>query len=135
MLARESCHSCAFATKRRITDFTIGDLWGVEKILHNINYSKGVSLVTINSKKGKEVFEKIKEKFEFYKVDYDIAASFNHYHNVKPHDKRSKFFKEIETGKINENNIIKYLEKYTKISIPKRLVRKSKRIIKRLLRR
>ena len=54
MINRPSCNECKFASKRRISDITIGDFWGIEKIFTNVQTSKGVSLITINSKKRRK---------------------------------------------------------------------------------
>lgn len=133
MINRPSCYLCQFASKRRVTDFTIGDFWGIEKIDSNINTNDGVSLLTVNSEKGSRIFEEIKKKMTYKKVDYNLAASFNHYKNVQVHKNRNKFFRNIANGKINENNIIKYLEKYTKRTLYSKVLGKIKRILKRIL--
>lgn len=130
MINRPSCHACSFASKRRISDFTIGDFWGIEKVLPEIDTSKGVSLLTVNSKKGFKIFDEINEKMLFKEVDYNLACSFNHYHNVDVHKKREKFFKGISDGTINENNIISYMNKYTKRPLYRRILSKYKRVLK-----
>ena len=67
----------------------------------------------------------------FYKeINYDIAASYNHFKNVPVHKKREKFFKKIKDGKINNNNIIYYFNKYTKRTLYVRILGKIKSIIK-----
>ncbi len=129
MINRPSCYSCEFANKRRITDFTIGDFWGIEKIDSNVNTERGVSLLTVNSNNGKKIFKELQDKMIYEEVDYDLAASFNHYHNVKIHKNRNKFFKQMEKRKINEQNIIKYLKKYTKRPLYRRILGKIKYII------
>ena len=50
---RESCYSCPFAKISRVSDITLGDFWGWEKVFPSVNLDdKGYSLVFINSKKG-----------------------------------------------------------------------------------
>ncbi len=59
-LHRESCYNCNFATENRVGDVTIGDCWGIEKEDFQFpNVEKGVSLVLVNSSKGKEMFESL----------------------------------------------------------------------------
>ena len=135
MINRPSCYFCKFATKRRISDFTIGDFWGIEKVDSNVNIENGVSLLTVNSNKGKAIFENLKDKMICKEVDYNLAASFNHYSNVKVHKNRDKFFEELFNGKINENNIIEYLKKYTKRPLYRRILGKIKRIIKKVIKK
>ncbi len=135
MINRPSCYNCQFASKRRVSDFTIGDFWGIESLDSEINSEKGVSLLNINSDKGRKIFDKVKEKMFFKEVDYDLACSFNHYHNVSEHQNRDKFFRGIVNNNINETNIIKYMNKYTKEPLYKKALKKLKRIIKKILRK
>ena len=53
---KEECLKCVYSRYKRVGDITIGDYWGVDN-----NDDKGVSLVLVNSLKGKEVFEKINQ--------------------------------------------------------------------------
>lgn len=133
MINRPSCNSCKFASKRRISDFTIGDFWGIEKVNPDIDTKNGVSLLNVNSNKGFEIFDKIKEKMNSIEVDYDLAASFNHYSNVLAHKNRDKFFKNLSIGKIDSNNIIDYMNKYTKKPFYRKILVNGKRIIKNIL--
>lgn len=130
MINRPSCYSCQFASKRRITDFTIGDFWGINKVIPDLDESQGVSLLTVNSEKGDRLLEIIKEKMTLKSVDYDLACSFNHYHNVKEHKNREIFFDKVASGEINSNNIIKNMNKYTKRTIYEKVLGKLKRFIK-----
>lgn len=133
LINRPSCYSCQFATKRRITDFTIADFWGIEKIDSSISTKDGVSLLTVNSQKGIEVFENIKNDLFFKETDYDKATAFNHYKNVKENRKRKKFFNELICGKINKDNLIINLKKYSNKSLYEKIsgkVRKTIKIIK-----
>ena len=130
MINRPSCNSCVFASQNRITDVTIADFWGIEKVDSSISTENGVSLLLINSEKGKNIFGAIKDNMFFKKVDYDLAASFNHFHNVNPHKNRNKFFTKLHEGKITNENIIHYLKKYAKDSYYVRLKRKLKNILK-----
>ncbi|MDR1687135.1 MAG: Coenzyme F420 hydrogenase/dehydrogenase, beta subunit C-terminal domain [Clostridiales bacterium] len=56
--SRLSCYSCDFACKGRQGDLTIGDFWGVDRIIPGINDSKGLSLVLATSK-GNRFLRKI----------------------------------------------------------------------------
>lgn len=135
MINRQSCYSCQFASKRRISDFTIGDFWGIEKIMPNIDTTDGVSILNVNSEKAYKVFDEIKDKMMYKEIDYDLACSHNHYNNVKVHTNRDKFFQGISDGTINENNIITYMNKYTKKPLYRRILGKAKRIVKKVIKK
>lgn len=56
---RRSCANCKFANLRRPGDLTIGDFWGWEKHFSDWNDNKGVSLLLVNTDKGKSLFDKV----------------------------------------------------------------------------
>ena len=134
LINRPSCNVCVFASKNRISDFTIGDFWGIEKVKPNLDYTKGVSLLIVNSEKGKKILNIFKDTTSiFEKIDIDIAAEYNHFSNVPAHKNRNKFFKGVENGFINSDNSIDVMNKYTKVSIVRKVLRKSKSMIKKVL--
>lgn len=57
---RESCYSCRYAQQKRVSDLTLGDYWGVEKIRdvykalqeNQVDITKGVSCVIASTQKG-----------------------------------------------------------------------------------
>ncbi|MBD5340121.1 MAG: 4Fe-4S dicluster domain-containing protein [Bacteroides sp.] len=62
---RENCYSCPFARQERIGDLTAADFWGLgEEVKSDFRDIDGVSLVLINSSKGKILFDSIKHKFD-----------------------------------------------------------------------
>ena len=65
---KEECLHCKYRRFERAGDITIGDYWGVED-----NDNKGVSLVLVNSIKGKEVFKKINQSNFKYKRVYNVS--------------------------------------------------------------
>lgn len=65
---RPSCYCCKFACIRRPSDLTIGDFWGVEKVIPKLDDNKGVSLVILSTLAGKILFEKIKDS-----MDYELS--------------------------------------------------------------
>ncbi len=124
LISRPSCSNCKFCSSNRKADITIGDFWGVENFFPEFVDSKGVSLLCINSEKGANCFHEIKEKIEYKESNINDGFKYNHHSSIKPHHNREKFFKKIKEGSINENNIIKYMNKYSKISMHKKVYNK-----------
>lgn len=58
---RNVCFECKYARLERVGDITLGDFWGIDNILPEMNDKKGTSLVLCNTQKGRVVFEKISE--------------------------------------------------------------------------
>lgn len=56
---RESCYVCPYAQSNRPGDLTLGDFWGVERVLPDFYNADGVSAVLVNTPKGKELWDAI----------------------------------------------------------------------------
>ncbi len=96
---RDSCYKCSFKKYNRLADITLADFWGIHKILPKMNDDKGISLVIINSTKGKELLENIKNNIQMQKVDIEEALKFNPAmtKSAKENANRENFFKDIQT--------------------------------------
>lgn len=70
---RESCYSCKYANEHRIGDFTIGDYWGIQKFHPDFFDERGVSVLMVNSPKGEEFFNVVKDSIEYIKSDISNA--------------------------------------------------------------
>lgn len=66
-IARPSCSKCPFTDIKRASDLTIADYFGIKKYDVEWYDSLGVSLILVNSAKGKEIFEESAEKLYFEK--------------------------------------------------------------------
>lgn len=76
---RESCYRCPFAKGERVTDFTIGDYWGIESVHPEFYDPNGVSLLTLNSAKSMRYFEEYSSKeCESIVSNMECAAKENH---------------------------------------------------------
>lgn len=49
---RESCYQCKYTNLRRVSDITLGDFWGIEKLNSSLDVRYGCSAVIINSLRG-----------------------------------------------------------------------------------
>lgn len=69
---RNVCFECKYANKERIGDLTIGDFWGIDKVLPELNDKKGVSLVLANTTKGNHIIQEVKSYIDGIKeCDYN----------------------------------------------------------------
>ncbi len=110
---RESCFNCKFkGLDRGWSDITLGDCWGIEKINNGFLNENGVSLVMINTGKGRNTFQKIIPRLSVCAVSANDAVRYN-IHAVKSalrNSRRDTFFREIETdGFLLDELITKYL--------------------------
>lgn len=67
---RESCYVCPFASVHRVSDITLGDLWGWENIDKTLNDDdRGVSLVFINNDRGVRLLDNAKVSIWIQQVE------------------------------------------------------------------
>lgn len=60
---RENCYHCKYARKERVADISLGDFWGLgDKEKFNYSTKDGVSLVLVNTEKGKRLIQKLKNR-------------------------------------------------------------------------
>lgn len=112
---RPSCFDCKFKNFSSGSDIVLGDLWGISNIDKEFYNNNGVSMVSINSKKGKELFEKIpEENISKKKFNLDDVSKYNPclVKSTPLYKERNDFFK-----KYNGKNLKKLVKKYTKIPI------------------
>lgn len=80
-LLRDSCYSCDFASCSRVGDITIGDYWKIEtahpEIKNKSDYRGDVSCMLINTKKGAELLEQIKEDFVIVESSLELVKERN----------------------------------------------------------
>lgn len=63
-IMRPSCHNCQYAKYERAGDITLGDFWGIEDSLQGkmLDDGKGVSVVMVNTTKGKQLLQCVTDK-------------------------------------------------------------------------
>lgn len=129
IMYRKSCGNCHFCNTIRPSDITIADFWGYEKTNPEINKDdKGVSLMLINTEKGKIFFQMIRSELNIFKVSLDNC--------IQPNLSKSTVLNpnsnEFET--LYSRFGIKYIiKKYVNPSIKKRVLDIVRNIINNIL--
>ena len=77
MTSRYSCYNCPFAKIPRQADITLADFWGVHNYFPQIKSEHGVSLILINTERGLEVLNKLKDICELYESSVKDGVTFN----------------------------------------------------------
>lgn len=67
---RPSCYTCQYKGFPRMSDITIADYWGIEKVDPNLDNNIGTSMILLNSKKGEDFFELVKDKLEYRETSF-----------------------------------------------------------------
>lgn len=76
---KQSCYICRYKSINRLSDITLGDYHtiGKEKPFINKSISKGVSLIMLNTEKGKKIMEDCKLNFQLYKKNTEQVLNTN----------------------------------------------------------
>lgn len=76
---RPSCYDCKFKGMPRMSDITLADFWGLDKVDPSMDKNLGTSLVLINSQKGEEFFDRIQSKLVCKEYTLEQALQGNHF--------------------------------------------------------
>ena len=115
---RPSCHACPAKKFKSGSDVTIGDFWGVQNVMPEIDDDKGVSALMVNSLKLDVCFRN--SKIKKWSTHYNSILRYNPSieKSVKLSDKRECYFNKIKRP------FSEKVYQLTKISILKRIKRK-----------
>lgn len=121
---RPSCYECKYANPDRISDITMADFWGIEKLFPKEDVHKGVSVILANTQKGQGILKELTKTMDLKEVDLDYVIASNAQLNrpAKKHPKYEEFFKRV-------NNVP--FDKAVDICIPKSSL--AKRLASRIL--
>lgn len=127
---RYSCYQCMFKGFRRVSDLTLGDLWGIEHILPEWDDDLGVSLIFVQSESGKRLLADVTDYMVMQEVDPELAVKRNSMvqQSVRLPAVREYFFRNLESKRFHK----------LVISCARRAknaarIHKIKRIIKRII--
>ena len=134
IMFRHSCGVCPYTNTRRPSDITLADFWGWEKTDPTFNADdKGVSLVLINTEKGRKLFEAVKDNMNIIPVKLENCLQPNLQHPSIIHPKRMAFERDY-ARKGFEYVMKKYGDMGWRYQV-RRILGKVKRIMKGVVRK
>jgi len=74
---RERCYRCQYAQEKRVSDITVGDYWDRENKVTIPNKKGGLSMLIVNTPKGKELIEKGRQLFHLKEGNYRAFVARN----------------------------------------------------------
>lgn len=98
MNLRESCYRCKYANSDRVADLTVGDFWG-SWYKFKKEFPEGISVISVNTSKGNEIFDSIKEKcFNLFEIEEleAMKSNDNYFQPVKRTNDREWFYKSLD---------------------------------------
>lgn len=136
LFLRESCHQCRFKGERIQSDLTLGDFWGIDHVLPEMNDELGISLVIIRSDRGEAALKACSDRLRTQRIDLRQAVSHNPaaVRSSGMHKERETFFRQLDNTSVSC-----LVERFRPLSGKERLrlliPANVKRTLKRLLRR
>ena len=92
---RYSCSKCHYCNTERPSDITLADFWGWEKINPKINLDdKGVSLVLLNTEKGRQLWNHIVKDMDVYPAELKDCIQRTMVEPTPENNKRKQFEKD-----------------------------------------
>lgn len=74
---RPSCFNCRYKGINRVSDFTLADFWGIDKVIDNFNDDRGVSALLIHSGKGRKIYKLLTDKINVKETHVDKIIPLN----------------------------------------------------------
>lgn len=99
LILRDSCYNCNYKSFNRVSDISLADFWGYDKgIAKEFGDTKGISLVLINTIKGLDYFEKIKNNLHYMEITANDCYPYNCFSNFKIPELYNDFWNEYLTN-------------------------------------
>jgi hypothetical protein len=133
MTIRPSCYSCPVRNGRSGSDLTLADLWNVAEVVPEMNDDRGVSLVCVNSEKGRDAFESVRSCLDVKPVVHELAIKNNggFAEQVQMPERRAEFFIGMHSAK----DLHAYMSGFVvRKSLPVRAYKTARRLLVKLKR-
>lgn len=101
VIVRECCGGCKYAKPQRVGDITLGDFWQIHRMEPKYNDWRGTSLVLINTEKGANIFEYLRDKLalcEKMRLEDELPYNGQLREHIKLSPLRNEFFKAIKAN-------------------------------------
>ncbi len=101
---RHSCYRCQFKAEQDSADLTLGDFWGIQYVLPEMDDNKGTSLVMVRTEKGRQLLQACGDWMEIVPVDYAAAVQGNPaaVRSVKKPFNRSRFMRQLQCQSVEQ---------------------------------
>ena len=109
LYSRPSCQHCPFKHGASGADLTVGDMWGSEHIVPEMEDEKGLSLVCVNTDRGKQILPwgEMRSK----EIDIQNAANYNEgLHSDNAHHRNRKHFFALLPSAIDSHHVDELIE-------------------------
>lgn len=70
----ECCYDCKYRSKKKQSDFFIGDAWNINKVKTNMDDNRGITTVIVNTNKAEKIMNEIKKYHHVFSVSLEEGA-------------------------------------------------------------
>ena len=132
-ISRDSCYSCQYACAGRVGDITLADFWGLGKLKKLNAYNTRPSLVLLNSQRGIDYFELVKEDLYYEERDVSEGIAGNGRLNKPPGKGDNAYIFQYLYSYLGFEKTLKVVDTYMAIKKRAMLINKLiKKVIKRV---
>lgn len=116
---RSSCYQCTWKRIPRDSDLSLGDCWGVERIMPEMDDDNGTSVILVHSQKGKWLLENVRDELNLRNAQLDtvLPPQADSRRSVLHHPNEKKFWKAAKQGEP-----ISKLEQYAERSFIQKVI-------------
>lgn len=94
-ISRESCFTCKYQSKNRLSDFTLGDIW--ETGDSKFDDDKGCTLVHVWTDKGNKIINELSNYIQSSEYPIEKSRGAERVNSIKPYKNRKKLFYDANT--------------------------------------
>ncbi len=133
---RLSCHECPFKGWKRVSDITIADFWGIDRIAPHAKHEMGTSMLLTHTEKGVKLLDETKTAMHIEQVSETEIEQVNQaaWRSVHMNPYRRAFFARVRYEKI-EKAATELYAKPKKASVLQRVIRKIRRELVKIRKR
>lgn len=106
MTLRPSCYSCPVRNGKSGSDLTLADLWSVADSAPELNDDRGVSLVLLNTEKGREIMAETGLKTRLVDTVQAMKNNSGFAERTEMPERREEFFK----GHHSATDLVSYMK-------------------------
>ena len=121
---RPSCYECKFASTDRPGDITIADFWDIEKFTNRFSGIQGVSCVIVNTNRGDDIINQIKDAYIFEERKLEECLHPNLKHPTRKPPLTEQFWMDWIKMDGNFKLIARKYLGYSRLDIIKYIIRK-----------
>ena len=100
LMSRPSCNECRFVTKERVADFSLSDLWGLDKEYPDLyDDGSGTSWIICNNIKASEILHIAQKEMNGHGVDFERMRKYQRPGLIKKtvHPQYNEFMEDLKT--------------------------------------